>query len=188
MVVFIILLIIIVIAILSIIGVYNSLKKAELNVEQAFSNVSVMLQKRLDLIPNIVESIKGYTKHEQTTLENVIQARNKLGNFQVNSLDDIEKFQDLSNNLNNALKGLNVVVESYPEIKANPLFMNLQNSLSQIENEMEAANRYYNGVATDYNIKIATFPNNLIASLFKFKKVSLFKDDDAKNRYTGVKF
>lgn len=165
---------IVLILVLWCVSVYNSLIKLKNQVEEAFSTMDVYLKKRFDLIPNIVETVKGYAKHEAETLEKVIAARNSAV-----SNDDKIKAEGA---IQGALKNLFAVAENYPDLKANENFSSLQNSLKEIENDIANSRKYYNGVVKTYNIKIEVFPNSLIAGIFKFERKPLFEVADVGER------
>ncbi len=162
------------------ISVYNTLIKMKNNVDEAFSTMDVYMKKRYDLIPNLVETVKGYAKHESETLEKVISARN----LAVNSTTPEEQIKN-EKNLTSALKTLfNVVVERYPDLKANQNFIDLQNSLKSIESEIASSRKYYNGTVKVYNVKREVFPSNIIASMFKFEKRTLYEITNEEQRET----
>lgn len=161
-----------------IISTYNTFIKMRNNVEEAFSTMDVYLKKRYDLVPNLVETVKGYAKHESETLEKVIQARN----LALGSKTPEEKIKN-EQELTSALKTLfNVVAEQYPELKANTNFIDLQNQLKLLENEIANSRKYYNGIVKGYNTKREVFPSNLIAKWFKFEKSPLYEVDSEEER------
>lgn len=159
--------------ILIIFGMYNSLVKMRNKVKQAESGIDVYLNQRFDLIPNLVECVKGYSKHEKDILENVIKLRAEYIN---NKNTDLKQAENLNNNMNQVI----AVAENYPELKASEQYLNLQKSLSKIESQLQAARRIYNVEVTKYNTKIATVPNNVIAGLFGFKEADLFTIEEYK--------
>lgn len=163
--------------VLWLISMYNTFIKMRNNVEEAYSTMDVYLKKRYDLIPNLVSTVKGYAKHEKETLENVIKARNMA----MNSKSSDEKVVN-ENVLSGALKTLFAVAESYPELKADSQFLNLQASLSSIENDIASSRKYYNGNVKVYNVKIEAFPSNIVAKIFKFVKKTLFEVESAEER------
>lgn len=164
--------------------IYNQLVRLRTLVEEAWSGISIQLKKRHDLIPNLVESVKGYATHERETFEKVIQARSlAMGATDLKSLEAAEK------NLNSALSRLLAVVERYPDLKANENFLRLQSELSVIESDIEKSRRYYNGAVREQNVLIDTFPSNIIANMFNFKKSSFFElDDESERKAPQVKF
>lgn len=173
-----ILLLVLILLIVWAISVYNTLIRMRNNVEEGFSTMDVYLKKRYDLIPNLVETVKGYAKHESSTLENVVKARN----LAMNSTNLEEKMAN-ETALSKELKTLlNVVVEQYPTLKADQNFIDLQNSLKNIETEISNARKYYNGAVKVYNVKREVFPSSIIASIFKFEKKPLFEVESAEER------
>ncbi len=156
---------------------YNSFIQWKLKVEEAFSTMDVYLKKRYDLIPNLVETVKGYAKHESETLEAVIQARNAA----VSASTPTEKIE-AEKGISGTLGRLFALAESYPDLKANTNFMSLQNSLKEMETEIASSRKYYNGVVKNYNTKCATIPSNIIASLCNFKPFPMFEISDESQR------
>lgn len=167
-----IILIIIIIILLLLWGIvsYNNFIKLRNNVKEAFSTMDIYLKKRFDLIPNLVETVKGYTKHESTTLEKVINARNKVTNAQ-----SIPEQMEAESSLTNHLDSLFALSESYPDLKANRNFISLQNQLNQIENDIAYARKYYNGAVKQLNMECESFPSALIAKLFKFEEMPMYQ-------------
>lgn len=173
----------VVILIAAIIGMYNTLVRLRNTVEEAWSTVDVQLKKRYDLIPNLVETVKGYAKHEGETLEKVIAARN----LAMTSSGDAKMAAE--NALTGTLKSLFALQERYPDLKANTNFMDLQNQLKVIENEIASARRYYNGTVKTFNTKIEVFPSNLIANMMKLTKRPYFElDSEEERKAVSVKF
>lgn len=156
---------------------YNGFVSLRNKVEEAFSTMDVYLTKRYDLIPNLVETVKGYAKHESETLENVVSARNLAMN--AHSMD--EKIAQ-EQNLSGVLGRLLAITESYPDLKANANFIDLQNQLKDMEGEIANARKYYNGVVKAYNTRTETIPSNIIAALCGFKKKPLFVVKDETQR------
>lgn len=149
---------------------YNNLVRLRNNRENAFANIDVQLKQRYDLIPNLVNTVKGYAAHESETFEKVIKARNMaMGATSIN--DKIEA----NNMLTSALAGLKVTVEAYPELKANTNFLQLQGELSDIENKLAAVRRFFNSATKEYNNAVEVFPANLIAGMFGFHKEPMFE-------------
>lgn len=166
-----------------IIGVYNKLVNAKNKVDNQFSQVDIQLKRRADLIPNLVETVKGYTKHEEGTLTAVIEARNKaVGATSIN--DKI----DANNQLTGALNKLFALSESYPDLKANENFISLQNDLKDTEDKITYARQFYNDSAMSFNNLVEMFPSNVVASLFKFKKFEYFKIEEKEKETPKVKF
>lgn len=168
-----------VIAVLAIwlIAVYNGLIKLRNQVDEGWSDIDVQLKRRHDLIPNLVETVKGYAKHEKQLFENVTKARTAA--MAAKAPSEMAKAED---NLMGALKSLFAVAENYPDLKANQNFLKLQDELTDTENKIQAARRFYNGVVRDFNIKIQVFPNNIVAGMLGFKKRDFFEVEDAKER------
>ncbi|MFH1565025.1 MAG: LemA family protein [bacterium] len=165
------------IIIIWLVAVYNGLIKLKNRADEAWSDIDVQLKRRYDLIPNLIETVKGYAKHEQGTLEKVIQARNQA----MQAGGTAEKAQ-AENQLSHTLKSIFALSESYPDLKANQNFAKLQDELSDTENKIQAARRFYNGNVRDFNIKIEVFPNNIIANSLKFKKKELFEIENKEER------
>ena len=149
---------------------YNGFITLKNKIEEAFSTMDVYLKKRFDLVPNLVETVKGYASHEKTTFENVTKARTMA----MNARNPEERIAG-EGMLTNTLKSLFAVAENYPELKANRNFLDLQQQLQSIETEIANSRRYYNAVVRDYNTKREVFPSVLIASLFSFTKKPLFE-------------
>lgn len=166
------------------IAMYNRLVKLRTMVEEAWSSIDVMLKKRHDLIPNLVETVKGYATHERATLDSVTRARAAaMGTNTIQEKEAAEK------NLNQAMMNLNAVAEQYPDLKANSNFLQLQGELSALEGDIEKSRRYYNGTVRENNILVDTFPSNIIANLFKFTKSTFFELDNAAERIVpSIKF
>ena len=160
-----------------VIATYNKFIRMRNNVDEAFSTMDVYMKKRYDLIPNLVETVKGYAKHEKETLERVIAARNACA--QAGNMEDRLSSEA---NLSSVLKQLAVVVEQYPELKADQNFMDLQSRLNELEEEIASSRKYYNGVTKSYNIKREVFPSNIIANWFKFEKRPLFEVESEEER------
>lgn len=158
----------------------NKLVRLKNKVEEAWATIDVYLKKRFDLIPNLVETVKGYSKHESETLEKVVAARNIAGK----AISSEEKIS-AENNLTNSLRTfLNVVSEKYPDLKANTNFLDLQNQLKSIEGELEASRRYYNGIVKSFNDMIEVFPSNIVAQRKgdDYKKRPYFELDSVEER------
>ncbi len=153
---------------------YNSLVKLKNNAEEGYSTMDVYLKKRYDLIPNLVNTVKGYAKHEKETLDAVILARNSA--MDASNVKDKVKQE---NALTSTLKNLFALSENYPELKANANFMSLQEQLQSVEQDIANARKYYNSVVNMLNIKIEMFPSNLIAKWFKFSKRDMFEVSNA---------
>lgn len=163
---------IVVLAIIAI-ALYNGLVSSRNRVDEAWSDIEVQLKRRYDLIPNLVETVKGYAKHESGVFEQVTQARSQA----MNAGSMQEKLKD-ENQLSGALKSLFAVAEAYPELKANQNFMQLQGDLTDTEDKIQAARRFYNGNVRDFNTKIQQFPGSIFASMFSFTKREFFDIDE----------
>lgn len=164
------LLVLIGLLLLFVIVIYNRMIALRNNREQAFADIDVQMKLRFDLVSNLVEAVKGYTKHEKELFENVTKARTSFMN--ATNVDD--KIQ-ANNMLTSSLKSLFAVAENYPELKSNENFMQLQNQLADIENKIAAARRFFNNATTEYNTYIESFPANILARIFNFKRWELFE-------------
>ena len=172
-----IILIIIAVIILAIIGLYNSLVTLRMQVQNAWSQIDVQLQRRFDLIPNFVETVKGYVTHEKETLEKITALRTSWANATT-----VQDKADLDNQLSASLKTIMAVSENYPELKANENFMQLSEELRNTENKIAFSRQYYNDTTTNYNTKLQVFPSNIIANMFGFKPSDLFKTENEEAR------
>jgi LemA protein len=162
-----------------VIGVYNALVKARQMVKEAWSGIDVQLKRRADLIPNIVEAIKGYVGHEKDTLREVTEMRTRI---QAVPEGDVAARAAAEGLLSQALGKLMAVAEAYPDLKANQNFLQLQDTLDKIEGEVQMSRRYYNGAARDLNVKVESFPSNFVANYFKFDKAEYFEIENASDR------
>lgn len=169
-------------------GVYNKYIHLKNLNEEGWSGVGVYLQKRLDLIPNIVNTVKGYATHEKETLENVIKMRNQMISIDANNIENVEKIQKIENQLSQTLRSIMMLQESYPDLKANTSFLSLQEELSSIESEIQSARKYYNGTARERNIFVEKFPNNILGGMFGFKKAEFFEVAEEAKKAPEVKF
>lgn len=160
-----------------VISIYNSLVKKNKFVDEAWSGIDVQLKRRYDLIPSLVEVVKGYAKHEKVTLEDVVKLRNE---FQ--SAGSINEKIDVDNQMTRALKSIFALSEAYPDLKANQNFIDLQQNISEIENQIQLAKRYYNANVRDYNIIVSTFPSNLVAKKFGFEEKMFYELSNASER------
>jgi len=174
---------IIIILIFVFIAYYNKFIKLRNQADESFSGIDVQLKRRHDLIPNIVETVKGYAKHEASTLEKVVQARNIA--MSATSVEDKAKAENM---ITGALKSLFALSENYPDLKANQNFINLQNTLSEIEDNIQNARRYYNAVVRDYNILCESFPSLIVANIFNFKKREFFEIEETERENVKVNF
>ena len=176
--------IIIVLLIVFIIGAYNGLVKSRQKVKNAWSQIDVQLQRRFDLIPNFVETVKGYMAHEKDTLTKVTELRSSWANAST-----VEEKAELNNQLSGTLKTLMAVSENYPDLKANQNFADLQANLKETENKISYSRQFYNDTVTMYNTKLEVFPSNIIGSMFNFKPETLFEvDSDEARRNVKVDF
>ena len=169
--------------VLYVIGVYNKLVNAKNKVENQFSQIDIQLKRRTDLIPNLVETVKGYAKHEKGTLTEVIEARNKA--VSANTVNEKIK---ANSELTGAISKLFALSESYPELKANENFLSLQNDLKDTEDKITYARQFYNDSANGFNNLVMMFPSNIVANMFKFKKFEYFKIDEKEKETPKVKF
>ena len=169
--------------VLYVIGVYNKLVNAKNKVENQFSQIDIQLKRRTDLIPNLVETVKGYAKHEKGTLTEVIEARNKA--VSANTVNEKIK---ANSELTGAISKLFALSESYPELKANENFLSLQNDLKDTEDKITYARQFYNDSANGFNNLVMMFPSNIVANMFKFKKYEYFKIDEEDRKTPKVKF
>ncbi len=174
---------IIIILIIYTIAQYNGLVRLKNQAEEAWASIDVQLKRRYDLIPNLVETVKGYASHEKETLEKVIKARNMAISAQ-----NVKEKAEAENFLTGTLKSLFALSENYPNLKANENFLQLQNTLNEIEDNIQNARRYYNAVVRDLNTKIESFPSNLIASMFNFEKKDYFEIEEKEKEPVRVKF
>lgn len=178
----------IVIAIIAVVAVvlYNSLVKSRQMAEEAWSGIDVQLKRRSDLIPNLIETVKGYAAHEKSTLDEVIARRNQA---QAVPAGDVAARGQAEGLLSQALGRVIALAEAYPDLKANDNFAQLQTSLETIESDLQMARRYYNGASRDLNTKVESFPSNLIARQFGFQKRAYFEiTNEADRKVPQVKF
>ncbi|HTO29804.1 MAG TPA: LemA family protein [Pararhizobium sp.] len=174
------------VVILYLIFVYNGLVKARQVKEEAWSGIDVQLKRRADLIPNLIETVKGYAAHEKGTLEAIVELRNKA---QAVPAGDVAGRAAAEGMLSQALAKLFALAEAYPDLKANQNFAELQQSLEDIEDEVQMSRRYYNGAARDLNVKVESFPSNLVAGPFGFSKAAYFEiTNEADRAVPTVKF
>jgi LemA protein len=176
--------IIIVLLVLYVVVTYNNFVRLRVRTKEALSDIDVQTKRRYDLIPNLVETVKGYASHEKTTIENVTKARTAAMSASGNPLEKAE----VENQLTNTLKTLFAVSENYPDLKANANFLELQRELSDTEDKIMASRRFLNSVVKDLNTKTETFPANIIARIFHFKKEDFFESTEAEKEPVKVKF
>ena len=178
-----ILIIIPIAAVFWIIMIYNGLIRLKNRVDEAWSDIDVQLKRRYDLIPNLVNTVKGYAAHEKQVFENVTEARSRA----MGAGTAADKAQ-AENMLTGALKSLFAVAEAYPDLKANQNFLELQRELTDTEDKIQAARRFYNGNVRDFNTKIEIFPNNIFAGILNFTKREFFEADESEKNSVEVKF
>ncbi|MDA2922443.1 LemA family protein [Patescibacteria group bacterium AH-259-L07] len=179
-----IIIVVAVVVVLWLIATYNSFIRRINRYKEAWSDIDVQLKRRYNLIPNLVSTVKGYARHEREVFERVTEARTKAMNAQ-----SVEEQGKTENMLTGALKSLFAVSENYPQLKANENFLELQRELSDTENKIQAARRFYNTNVRDLNIKIDSFPANIIARSFKFKKREFFElEEEAAKKPVKVSF
>jgi len=174
---------IIAIVFLLVIVAYNNLVSMRNRVDEAWSDIEVQLKRRYDLIPNIVNKVKGYAQHEAGTLEKVIQARN-----QAMAAHSMQEHAAAENQLAGMVKGIFALAEAYPDLKANTNFQQLQLELSDTENKIQASRRFYNGNVRDFNTMVESVPSNIIAGMFNFKKREFFDIAENEKAVPEVKF
>lgn len=163
--------------------IYNSLISAKVRIQEALSHIDVQLKRRADLIPNLVETVKGYAKHEKELLENITNARANLMSAQTTH----DKAQ-ANNMLTDTLKSLFAVAENYPDLKANQNFAKLQEELSDTENKIAYSRQFYNSNVLDFNTKVALFPNSIVANMFGFKAAEFFEAEEGDKKPVKVSF
>lgn len=175
---------IVVVLIIAVIGMYNSLVQSKIKVDNAWSQIDVQLQRRFDLIPNFVETVKGYMAHEKETFEKIASLRTSWANA-----NSVSEKAELDNQLSTTLKTIMAVSENYPELKANQNFSELSEELRNTENKISFSRQFYNDTVTMYNTKLQVFPSNIIAGMFNFKARDLFKaESDEARRNVKVDF
>jgi LemA protein len=175
--------IVVAVIVLFIIALYNSLIALRNQVKNSFAQIDVQLKRRNDLIPNLVETVKGYMKHEKTVLENITKARSAMM-----TATTMEARSKASNQLSNTLKSLFAVAENYPTLKANENFMQLQEELSGTESKIAYARQFYNDIVMTFNTKIQTFPNNIFANMLNFKEEQQFAATESERKNVKVEF
>jgi LemA protein len=180
-----ILLAVVAVVVLAVITIYNGLVRLNVQSGNAWADIDVQLKRRADLIPNVIETVKGYAGHERQTLEAVVNARSRA--VSVQGAGPAERGQ-AEGVLTTALRGLFALAESYPQLRAVESFTQLQGTLGQIEEALQSARRYYNAVVRDLNTRIQQFPSNIVAGLFGFKLREFFEIPDAQREVPQVKF
>jgi len=177
---------------ISLISFYNRMVEREQKVESQWAQVENVYQRRADLIPNLVNTVKGYAKHEKETLTEVINARSKATSTTIDpsklNAQNIQQFQQMQDNLSSALSKLMVVVERYPDLKANQNFMELQAQLEGTENRIATERRRFNEIAREYNTYIKKFPKNIFAGMFGFEAKAYFKAQEGAEKVPNVQF
>lgn len=176
--------VVVVLFILIFVGMYNSFVRLRNQVENAWAQIDVQLKRRTDLIPNLINTIKGYAKHEKGVLEGVTKARTAM----INAGGDVKKSAEADNMLTGALKSVFAVAEAYPDLKANTNFLQLQEELSGTENKVAASRQYYNDMVMTYNTQRESFPSNIIAGMFNFIEKDLFEIPEAEKVVPKVEF
>src|SRR3989344_557122 len=176
------LIIVIVVSVLAVIYIYNALIKLRVRVKNAWSQIDVQLKRRYDLIPNLIDAVKGYMKHEKGVLEEVTKARTSLMN------GPAEKRAKASNQITEALKSIFAVAENYPQLKANENFMQLQEELSGTESKIAYSRQFYNDSVMSYNESLQVFPKNLFAKMFNFKQEEFFGTEEKERKNVKVEF
>lgn len=176
-IILIVILLIVAVGVVWFIAAYNGFIRLRNSVEEAFATMDVYMKKRYDLIPNLVETVKGYASHERETLENVTKARNMAA-----GAETLEQRAAGENMLTGTLKSLFAVAENYPNLKANENFMDLQRQLQKVEEDIANSRKYYNAVVKEFNTMIQVFPNNIIAGMFRFEKKPMFEVEAAEER------
>ncbi len=178
---------IIAVAIIAVITMYNGLIRLKNRVDEAWSDIDTQLKRRYNLIPNLIETVKGYAKHEKGTLEEVVKARNVAMGAQKSG--DAKQQAEAENMLSSTLKSIFALSEAYPDLKANENFLELQRELSDTENKIQAARRFYNKNVRDFNTKVEVFPTNMFAKMLNFSIRDYFKvEDEAERKNVKVKF
>ena len=171
---------------LIIVGMYNGLIRLKNRVDEAWSDIDVQLKRRHDLIPNLIETVKGYAKHEEGTFTKVTEARNMA--MQAQAGGDNKKLAEAENMLSGTLKSLFALSESYPELKANENFLELQRELSDTENKIQASRRFYNANVRDFNTRLQVFPTNIFGRMLGFKDREYFEAEEGEKKNVEVKF
>ena len=175
--------IVVAVAVLFVIFLYNSLVRLRNQVKNSWAQIDVQLKRRNDLIPNLIESVKGYMKHEKTVLENITKARSSMLTAQT-----VDEKSKASNMLSQTLKSLFAVSENYPQLKANESFLQLQEELTGTENKISYARQHYNDMVMEFNTKIETFPNNILAGMLHFTKEQQFAASEEEKKNVKVQF
>ncbi|MEE1271738.1 MAG: LemA family protein [Bacteroidales bacterium] len=174
------------------VGAYNGLVIKDENCSKQWSKVESQYQRRMDLIPNLVNTVKGYASHEEATLLKVIEARNQASQVKIDAenmtQEQLNNFQQSQENLSTAIRGLNIVVEQYPDLKANQNFLELQSQLEGTENRIAVERQRYSDVVNEYNTSVRRFPNSIFASMFGFDKKPYFESQTGAENAPKVEF
>lgn len=174
------------------VSVYNGLVVKDENCSKQWSKVESQYQRRMDLIPNLVNTVKGYASHEEATLLKVIEARNQASQVKIDAenmtQEQLNNFQQTQENLSSAIRGLNIVVEQYPDLKANQNFLELQSQLEGTENRIAVERQRYSDVVNEYNTSVRRFPNSVFASMFGFDKKPYFEAQSGAENAPKVEF
>lgn len=177
-------LVVIIVVILGGVGMYNGLIRLKNRVDEAWSDISVQLKRRHDLIPNLIATVKGYATHEKEVFEKVTEARTRA----MGAKEGTPEKAEAENALSGTLKSLFAVAENYPELKANQNFLELQRELTDTEDKIMASRRFYNGNVRDFNTKVEVFPTNIFAGMLNFQKRAFFEMDDSEKENVKVEF
>lgn len=180
-----IILIIVALIVIYYIVAYNGLQKAKINTEESWSQISVQLKRRNDLIPNLVETVKGYATHEKETLSKVVELRNQLTSV---PSGDHQKMMDISNQITDSLKTIFALSENYPNLKANENFSQLQEELTNTENKIAYSRQLYNSTVASYNKQRVTFPSNIVANIHHFEKIDYLDIPEEETKAPKVSF
>ncbi len=181
-----IVLIVVAVVLIAVIALYNGLIRLKNRVDEAWSDIDVQLKRRYDLIPNLVETVKGYASHEQETLENVIKARNEA--MAAEKSGNMEASLKAENALSSTLKSIFALSEAYPDLKANQNFLELQRELTDTEDKIQASRRFYNGNVRDFNTKLQVFPTNIIGKMLGFDDRKFFEATEGEKDNVKVQF
>jgi LemA protein len=174
---------VILLLVLIVVGLFNSLSKQKVVVNEATADIETFLKQRYDMIPNLVNIVKGYAKHEQETFAKVTEMRTKA--MSAGSFEEKAKLED---ELSKGISKIFAVAEAYPELKANQNFIELQNTLKSLEDDIQKSRRFYNGTVRDFNTKIAVFPNNIVANILGFKALPFFEANEEEKKNVKVEF
>lgn len=174
---------VLVILVVAVIALYNGLIRLKLTVDEASADIETFLKQRYDMIPNLVEIVKGYAKHEKELFENVTELRSKAM-----STDSLSEKMELEGELTKGIAKIIAVAENYPQLRANENFMQLQSNLKELEDNIQKSRRFYNGTVRDFNTKIAVFPNNLLAGVLGFKSMPFFEASEEEQKNVEIKF